>query len=88
MAAIPAKSSAVRSGHPSLGRKAQNFAKKGLAPGLVEMGGHLVEQDERGGAFELGNQLGLGQNEPQQERLLLARGAGFGERFVGAVHHY
>ncbi len=39
------------------------------------MGRHLVQKDERGGAFELLDQLGLGENEPDQKRLLLARGA-------------
>jgi len=36
----------VGSGHPGLGAKPQNFAKKRLAAGLVQMGSYLIQKDE------------------------------------------
>src|SRR3989337_116865 len=78
----------VGPGHPGLGAEARDFANKGLAAGLVEMGRHLVQKDERGGAFQLLDQFGLGENEPDQERLLLARGAERRGGIFGPVNHY
>ena len=55
----------VCSGHPSLRLEAQDFTEKCLAPGLIEMRRHLIQEDERGRSFQRLDQLGLGQNEPQ-----------------------
>src|SRR5680860_638009 len=62
----------VGPGHPGLGAQAQDFAKKGLAAPLVQMGRHLVQKHEWGRTFKLLDQLGLGENEPDQKRLLFA----------------
>src|SRR3990170_2955681 len=62
----------VGPGHPGLGAEAQDFAKKGRAASLVEMGRHLVQKDEGRDALKLLDQFGLGENEPDQKRLLLA----------------
>src|SRR3972149_11737494 len=75
-------------GHPGLGAEAQNFAKKGRAASLIEMGRHLVQKDERGGAFQLLDQFGLGEIEPDQKRLLLARGAERRGGIFGPVNDY
>ena len=64
----------------------QNLAKKGLAARLVEMGRHLVQQDQRRDAFKLLDQLGLGEDEPDEKRLLLARGALRGRRVFRPMH--
>src|SRR3990170_4254055 len=78
----------VGPGHPGLGAEAQDFAKKGVAADLVEMGRHLVQKDQGGGAFQLLDQFGLGENEPDQKRLLLARGAERRGGIFGPVNHY
>src|SRR5262245_13891931 len=45
----------------------------------------LVQKDEGGAPFERLDELGLGENEPDEEGLLLARGALRGRRLVGAM---
>src|SRR5262245_33822770 len=45
----------------------------------------LVQKDERGDPFERFDEFGLGENEPDEEGLLLARGALRGRRLVGAM---
>jgi hypothetical protein len=47
------------------------------------MGRHLVQEDERGGALNIVNELGLGEDKPDQKRLLLSRGAVLGGRIFG-----
>ena len=66
-------------GHPDLpARLPQPFEQSGAA-GRVEMGGNLVEQKDRPPAGAFGDEIGMGQDQADQERLLLAgRGRGGG----------
>src|SRR5262245_20513990 len=61
----------VGSGHPGLCFQVQNLVKKGLPAGEVEMGRHLIKEDERGSAGKLTDQPRLGKHEAEQKGLLL-----------------
>ena len=66
-------------------REGQNLAKQGASARVVEMGRDLVEKDEGGGPGKRRDELGLGENEADEESLLLAGGALRGRHF-GAVN--
>ena len=51
------------------------------------MGGHLVEEDEGREPAHGPHQTGMGQDEADQQCLLLARGSGGGGHVLGAVPH-
>jgi len=52
------------------------------------MGRHLVQKDQGGYPFELPDQLGLGEDQPEQKGLLLARRAVWRGGILGAVNDY
>ena len=59
--------------------------EQGRAPARIEMGGDLVEQQDRRRAAAFRDQLGMGEDKPEQQRLLLAgRGSG-GRHVLGAM---
>ena len=58
-------------GHPNL-LVALEPVEQGGAPVGVEMGGDLVEQQDRRSPPSFRDQLGMGQHEAEQQRLLLA----------------
>jgi hypothetical protein len=50
------------------------------------MRGDLVEQQDRPNAAAIGDQLGVGEHETEQERLLLSGRASRGRHMFGSVH--
>ena len=59
-------------GHPDLGAERGQFGEQCGAAAGVEIRYHLVEQQQRRDAGHLGDQIGVGQHQADQERLLLA----------------
>ena len=57
--------------HPHLAAAFEAREQRGAAPG-IEVRGDLVEQQDRRRAAALGDQLGMGEDEAEQQRLLLA----------------
>jgi len=65
---------AVVPGEPGLCPESADLGEQGLPPVGIEMCRDLVdEQDRRRALLALGEQLGVGQHQPEQQRLLLAR---------------
>src|SRR4029450_6498323 len=78
----------IGAGHEGLGAELAQLGKEpGPALG-VEMGDHLVQQEQRGMAVEIvAHRPGMGQDGADQQGLLLAGGAVLGSHVLGAVRH-
>src|SRR4051794_9130606 len=73
-------------GHPHLAAALEPL-EQSRAASRIEMGGDLVEEQDWWLAPTLRDQLGMGENQPEQQRLLLAGGGlGRGHPF-GPVHY-
>ena len=68
---MPSNSAASVAGHPHLAA-AFEASEQRRAALRIEVGGDLVEQQDRRLAAALGDQLGMGEDEAEQQRLLLA----------------
>ncbi len=64
--------------HPHLPAAAGQPLEQGDAAERIEMGGDLVEQQDRPPPGMFGDEIGMGEHEAEQQRLLLARRATFG----------
>ena len=81
--ANPVEQRGLGRGHPHLAAAFEAGEQSGAAI-RVEMGGNLVEQQDRRSAAPFGHQFGMGQHEAEQQCLLLAgrsarRGLGLGD---------
>jgi len=79
------KDGGIGAGHERLRAELVEDGEEGETAGLIEMGGDLVEEDERRLAGEFCDQPRLGQDQADKERLLLAGGAGFGRHLLRLV---
>ena len=70
----------VRAGQPDLRAEGLEPIEQGFAALGIEMGGDLVEQDDRRHAGETRDKTGMGEHDAEEQRLLLAgRGVGGGD---------
>ena len=60
-------------GHPNLTCCHNQSVEQGGAARWIEVRGDLVKQEKRAAAAMLGDEIGVGKNKAEQERLLLAR---------------
>ncbi|KAI1692064.1 hypothetical protein DdX_21459 [Ditylenchus destructor] len=70
--ADPVEQFGLGAGHPYLSAPRQPIEQR-APPAGVEMRGDLVEQQDRCAAGAVGDQLGMGEDNAQQQRLLLPR---------------
>ena len=88
--ARPPKSANIAGSAPVMntwpGKRVQRVEQAGAAA-RVEMGGDLVEQDQRRDPAHRPHQPGMGQHEADQQRLLLAGRGGRRRHVLGAVAH-
>lgn len=73
--------------HPHLRAEVEEDAEQSGAPGGVEVGGDFVEEDDRRVAGELRGETRMGEDDADEERLLLPRRALRGRRGLRAVDH-
>ena len=71
----------VGAGQPDLRAEFRQFFEQRRAPGGIQMRHHLVEQQQRRDAGHLGDQAGMRQHQPDQQRLLFA-GRGIPGRYL------
>ena len=80
-----ANTAVVGAGHEGLGAEVDEHLEQRLAAGLVEMGGDLVEEDHGRLPGHVGDEAGLGEDEADEQRLLLSGRAGFRRHVLGAM---
>jgi hypothetical protein len=64
-----------RPGHPDLASARGEAFEQGGSAARVEVGGNLVEEEDRAAAGLLGDEIGMGEDDREEQRLLLARRA-------------
>lgn len=77
----------IGAGHPDLGAERGEFIEQRDPAARIEMGDHLVEQQQRRDAGHLGDETCMGQHETDQERLLLAGRGVPGRHVLGRIDH-
>ena len=64
----------ISAGHPGLQPQADDFVEQRGAAGGIQVGGNLVEQQDRTDAIApLAREFGVGEDEADQQRFLLTR---------------
>ncbi len=81
---MPVEQRGFGGGHPHLAAAFEAGEQRGAALG-IEVGGDLVEQEDRRLAAPLGDQFGVGEDQAEQQRLLLAGRGLRGRHLLGAV---
>ena len=77
----------IRARHPNLAAELREFDMQRGAPGGVEMRHDFIEQQDRSKTRHLGDQTPMGEDEADEQCLLLAgRSVSGGDAFVGVGH--
>jgi hypothetical protein len=59
------------SGHPHLPTRISQSIEQGNSPDRIQMRCHFIKQEDRATSGLLGHKVGVGEHDPEQQRLLL-----------------